>query len=83
MNGIIYSKNNLIKLKRNYSLEQLNSLLHLGLRVQIVDNFIRIITNDYYSIDQNLKLCLSFVENRHIIYLHSTHFRLKFKFYIK
>lgn len=52
-------------------LEQLNSLLHLGLRVQIVDNFIRIITNDYYSIDQNLKLCLSFVENRHIIYLHT------------
>jgi len=47
----------------------------LGLRVQIVDHFIRIITNDYYyySIDQNLKLCSSFVENRHIIYLHSTH----------
>jgi len=55
----------------------------LGLRVQIIDNLIRIITNNYYSIDQNLKLCLSFVENRHIIYLHSTHFGLKFKFYIK
>lgn len=64
--------------KKKYSLEQLNSLLHLGLRVQIVDSYIRIITNDYYSFDQNLKLCLSFVETDI-----PTHFGLKFKFYIK
>jgi len=78
---IIYSKHNRIKLKKkNYLLEQFNSLLPLGIRVQNVDNFIRIIRNDYYSFDKNLNLCLGFVENRHIIYLHTG---LKFKFYIK
>lgn len=67
INGIIHTKNNKIELKGNYSLEQLNSLLPSNIKIQNNDKFIKIITKDYYSFDENLKLSLGFVEG---IYTH-------------
>lgn len=46
--------------KRNYTIAQLNKLLPSGIKIQLINNYISIKSNDYYLLDENLRLSLGF-----------------------
>jgi len=58
ISGTISNENNKIELKGNYSLEQLNSLFPSNIKLENINNHIKISTKDYYVFDQNLNLSL-------------------------
>lgn len=58
ISGTVFNENNKTELKGNYSFEQLNSLLPSNIKLENINNHIKISTKDYYVFDQNLYLSL-------------------------
>jgi len=56
ISGTVSNENNKIELKGNYSLEQLNSLFPSNIKLENINNHIKISTKDYYVFDKNLDL---------------------------
>jgi hypothetical protein len=61
INGVIETKDSKTVIeKKNYTIDQLNKLVPANIKLQLINNNISITYNDYYSLDENLRLSLGF-----------------------
>lgn len=59
INGVIETKNSKTVIeKKNYTIDQLNTVLPSNIKIRQDNNYISIISNDYYLLDENLRLSL-------------------------
>jgi len=69
-NGVIRSNKVKTLIKGNYSIEQLNSKLPPGIKLQNDKNCITLTSNTDFYMDQNFKLCLG-IDNMYFLYKHN------------
>lgn len=71
-NGVITNQTNKIKtiIQGNYSIEQLNSKLPQGIKLQNDKNYITLTSKTDFSMDQNFKLSLG-IDNMNFLYKHN------------
>jgi len=59
INGVIETKNNKTVIEKiNYTIDQLNTILPSNIKIRQENNYISIVSNDYYLLDENLRLSL-------------------------